>query len=49
MDKGLKGVKKPYSSPVLTTYGTIRELTQMVGTRKHRDGGTFPNFRTHMK
>lgn len=32
MDKPVNGqVKKPYSPPVLTVYGTVRELTQHVG------------------
>ena len=25
--------KKPYSSPVITVYGTVQELTQQVGLR----------------
>jgi len=33
------GPKKPYSAPKLTVYGTVRELTQMVGIRGHGDGG----------
>ncbi len=32
MDKPVKReIKKPYSKPTLTVYGTIRELTQHVG------------------
>jgi hypothetical protein len=31
--------KKPYSKPTLTVYGTVRELTQSVGTRGNLDGG----------
>jgi hypothetical protein len=32
MVKSVNGqVKKPYSPPVLTVYGTVRELTQHVG------------------
>ena len=33
--------KKPYEHPVLTVYGTVRELTQMQGTKKRdaRGGG----------
>ena len=32
MDKPVNGqIKKPYSPPVLTVYGTVRELTQHVG------------------
>jgi hypothetical protein len=30
--------KKPYSKPTLTLYGTVRELTQSVGTRGNLDG-----------
>ena len=39
--------KKTYLSPVLTVYGTIRELTQKVGVHNAGDGGSFPKFRTH--
>jgi hypothetical protein len=38
--------KKPYSKPTLTVYGTVRELTQAVGTHDHRDGGRPPHFKT---
>ena len=38
--------KKPYSSPKLTNYGTIRELTQRVGLRGTRDGGRRNTTRT---
>jgi hypothetical protein len=31
--------KKPYSKPKLTVYGTVREITQTVGSRHHLDGG----------
>jgi hypothetical protein len=31
--------KKPYSKPALTVYGTVRELTQRVGSRGNLDGG----------
>jgi hypothetical protein len=31
--------KKPYLSPNLTIYGTVRELTLKVGLRGKRDGG----------
>jgi hypothetical protein len=41
-----QGAKKPYSSPILTVYGTVRELTQKVGLVRHRDGGRFPRVRT---
>jgi hypothetical protein len=49
MPKGaIQEIKKPYSTPVLTIYGTVRELTQTVGFQKTRDGGKFPKFRTHL-
>jgi hypothetical protein len=39
--------KKPYTPPVLTVYGTVRDLTRSVGTHGSLDGGTFPApFRT---
>jgi hypothetical protein len=41
--------KKPYSSPTLTVYGTVRELTQKVGLRRHTDGGRFPRNRTSLR
>jgi hypothetical protein len=31
--------KKPYSTPKLTVYGTVRELTQSTGITGTRDGG----------
>jgi len=40
MDKSVKSeAKKPYSTPLLTVYGTVRELTQMVGASGNNDGG----------
>jgi hypothetical protein len=44
-----RDAKKPYSSPILTVYGTVRELTQRVGLRRHRDGGRFPRVRTSIR
>lgn len=38
--------KKPYTSPILTIYGTVRELTQKVAIKRQRDGGRFPRYRT---
>ena len=32
--------KKPYSKPTLTAYGTVRELTQHVGSHGNSDGGS---------
>jgi hypothetical protein len=50
MDKPVKrGPKKPYSTPILTVYGTIRELTLAVGIRRNRDGGSFPRIRTSIR
>lgn len=39
--------KKPYSPPIITVYGTVRELTQKVGMTANRDGGHFPRTKTH--
>jgi hypothetical protein len=39
--------KKPYSSPIITVYGTVQQLTEKVGIRKTNDGGQFPRFKTH--
>ena len=40
MDKPVeRDLKKPYSKPLFTVYGTVRELTQMVGRGGHPDGG----------
>ena len=39
--------KKPYSCPVITVYGTVKELTQTVNVRGHSDGGSFPAYKTH--
>lgn len=50
MDKSVKrGEKKPYTSPILTVYGTVQELTRAVGLRRTRDGGSFPTTRTSMR
>lgn len=49
MDKPVKrDGKKPYASPALTVYGTVRELTQKVGLRRSRDGGRLPRIRTSL-
>jgi len=38
MRKPVNGlVKKPYSAPVLTVYGTVRELTKHTGRRGSDD------------
>jgi len=41
--------KKPYTPPVLTVYGTVRQLTQTVGPRRHADGGRPPQSRTSLR
>jgi hypothetical protein len=40
--------KKPYSTPVLTVYGTVRELTKTVGNRRTKDGGQGRTSRTSL-
>jgi len=40
--------KKPYSKPMLTVYGTVKELTQSVGARGNVDGGPRRTPRTHV-
>lgn len=39
--------KKAYQAPVLTTYGTVWELTRKVGTTGTPDHGHFFRTRTH--
>jgi hypothetical protein len=44
-----KGIaKKPYSTPKLTNYGTVRQLTENVGMHGHRDNQRMPPNRTHI-
>jgi hypothetical protein len=38
--------KKPYSSPIITMYGTVQELTQHKPGSSGHDGGTRPLNRT---
>ena len=40
--------KKPYTTPVLTVYGTVQQLTQTVGRRRRPDGGRPPASRTSL-
>jgi hypothetical protein len=40
--------KKPYSSPALTVYGTVRDLTNKNGPGGQKDGGLFPRNKTHV-
>jgi hypothetical protein len=46
--QSIQEIKKPYSTPVLTIYGTVRELTQAKGLRSTKDGGKFPHIKTHV-
>jgi hypothetical protein len=39
--------KKPYSSPLITVYGTIRELTQHLGLRGNPDSRLPRGPKTH--
>ncbi len=41
--------KQTYAKPVLTIYGTVRDLTQQVGPRRNADGGRFPRNRTSLR
>lgn len=43
-----RGPKKPYTTPKLTVYGTVQELTTTRGLTGHRDGGSFPKLLTHV-
>jgi hypothetical protein len=48
MDKGGKtSSKKPYAPPVLSVYGTVKDLTKNVARHGSKDGGKAPNIRTH--
>ena len=38
--------KKPYTSPKLSVYGTVKVLTQNMGLRHTRDGGSLPRIKT---
>jgi len=40
--------KEPYSTPKLTTYGTIQQLTKSVGVHGSPDGATMGAFRTQV-
>jgi hypothetical protein len=46
--QAVQEIKKPYTTPVLTIYGTVQELTQTTGLRATKDGGKFPHIKTHM-
>ena len=39
--------KKPYSSPLITVYGTVQELTQHVGMRGKPDSPSPRSQKTH--
>jgi hypothetical protein len=38
--------KKPYSSPIITVYGTVQELTQTKRGSRGNDGGVKPKNRS---
>jgi hypothetical protein len=40
--------KESYSTPKLTIYGTIEQLTEAVGMRGSTDGGNPPTNRTQV-
>ncbi len=40
--------KKPYSSPIITVYGTVQELTRQVGISHTNDGGSTPRIKTQV-
>jgi hypothetical protein len=44
---GNRDNKKPYSSPLITVYGTIQELTQKVGMRGRPDSSGPRPPKTH--
>ena len=44
---GKRDNKKPYSSPIITVYGTVQELTKKVGPIGKPDNGKPP--RTHTR
>jgi hypothetical protein len=39
--------KKPYSSPIITVYGTVQEITKTVSIHGHKDNGTGNRSKTH--
>jgi hypothetical protein len=41
-------VKKPYSPPTLTIFGTVQEVTKAVGLHGNLDGGAPSRNRTHI-
>lgn len=43
-----RDTKKPYSSPIITIYGTVQELTKKIGLGGSQDGGVFPRNFTHI-
>jgi len=40
--------KKPYVAPVLVRWGTLRDVTQKVGTKGALDGGKTGPKNTHL-
>jgi hypothetical protein len=47
MDKPvIREPKKPYSSPILKIYGTVQELTKLVGRHGNSDNGRRSQTKT---
>ena len=42
-----KPAKKSYTTPTLTRYGGLPEITKAVGNHGANDNGTAPNQKTH--
>jgi hypothetical protein len=40
--------REPYSTPKLTIWGTVEQLTKQVGVHGSLDGGLFPIIRSHI-
>lgn len=38
--------KQPYRTPVVVTWGTLKEITQAAGNHGHSDGGRPPRMKT---
>jgi hypothetical protein len=37
-------MKKAYARPILTTWGTLRDMTRHAGHQGHQDGGKSKNY-----
>ena len=45
-DEPIRKMRMAYSAPILTTWGTLRDVTQSVGSSGRRDGGRGQQRRT---